>query len=111
MILNKSKNIIISHLGLIKTDITGRQEPFSNEYSDQTTIHLAENHINFRYFDNLDLFKDYNGIAEYKELDATSWLWPNYSNVHWFEKRFIQYETRFIQYETTFTYLRQLSHI
>ena len=59
-------------------NITAIQEPFSNEYLGETTIHLAENHINFRYFDNLDLFKDYNGIAEYKELDVTSWLWPNY---------------------------------
>ena len=54
------------------------QFSFSSGYSNQTTIHLAENHINFKYFDNLDLFKDYNGIAEYKELDVTSWLWPNY---------------------------------
>ena len=54
------------------------QKKFSSGYSNKTTIHLAENSINFRYFKNLDLFKDYNGIAEYKELDVTSWLWPNY---------------------------------
>ena len=76
--LNKSKNITTSHLGLNKLNSTERQVPFSNEYSSRTIIHLAENHINFRYFENLDLFKDYNGIAEYKELDVTSWLWPNY---------------------------------
>ena len=34
--------------------------------------------MNIRYFDNITMLQDSNGFVNYQEIDATSWLWPNY---------------------------------
>ena len=34
--------------------------------------------MNVRYFSNVTLFQDNDGLVQYQELDVTSWLWPNY---------------------------------
>ena len=34
--------------------------------------------MNVRYFNNVTLFQDNDGLVQYQELDVTSWLWPNY---------------------------------
>ena len=51
---------------------------FSNNYSNASEVHPASYNINYRYFGKINLFKDNNGIANYQEIDVTSWLWPNY---------------------------------
>ena len=46
--------------------------------TDPTEIHWFNSTLNVRYFENVDLFHDFNNFFEYTEQDVTSWLSPNY---------------------------------
>ena len=46
--------------------------------TDPNEIHLVGSGLNFKYFKDVDLLQNNNGLIEYDELDVTKWLWPNY---------------------------------
>ena len=52
---------------------------FSENGTDPNEIHLLNSNLSVLYLSNLDLFHDYQILANFIENDITSWLWPNYS--------------------------------
>ena len=46
--------------------------------TDPNEIHWAGSGLNVKYYPNVELFFDVNGLVNYSEINITSCIWPNY---------------------------------
>ena len=46
--------------------------------TDPNEIHWVGSGLNVRYYSNVDLLFDANGLVDYSEINITSCIWPNY---------------------------------
>ena len=75
-LLDSLNFIICIDYGVEYTGIS--QISYTPNGTDPSEIHWVGNTMNVRYFSNVTLFQDNNGLVQYQEIDVTSWLWPNY---------------------------------
>ena len=46
--------------------------------TDPNEIHWVGSGLNVKYYSNVELFFDADGITNYSEINITSYIWPNY---------------------------------
>ena len=77
--LFSSLNIFLKEI--TQTDISFGEELYSLNTTDPHELHSFEDSsLNYLYLTNFDFFNDLNNYANYFEVDATSWIWPNYAS-------------------------------